>query len=173
MVPQSSCVPFVKLKEYYFLWVNDPIPLPCLQALIFCLLCDPFSCWGCPLIFFFRFIEIFITVSFHQLFCLLSQFDVHILSWSHYFNQSLLVLSRTSIRILFLTSVSSFRSLFMFSLNSSSSLNLFIIALLNSVSHILCKFFLLGNVAMGSLGRRTVLVFMLLFFLRWDLDTWS
>lgn len=59
----------------------------------------------------------------------------------------------------------------MFSLNSSSSLNLFIIVLLNSVSHILCKFFLLGNVAVGSLGRRTVLVFMLLFFLRWDLDT--
>lgn len=80
-------------------------------------------------------------MSFCQLFCLFIQSNVHILSCSHYFNQSLLVFSGTSIRILFLTFVNSSRSLFMFSLNSSNPLNLFIIVLLSSVTHILCKFF--------------------------------
>lgn len=154
--------------------MNDPIPLlvfrPWYSVFFEIHFLVETVHWFFKKIYWIFHFQLHFSLSFHQLSCLFIQFNVHILSCSRYFNQSLLVFSRTSIRILFLTSVSSFRSLFMFSLNYSTSLNLFIIVLLNSVAHILCKFFLLGTVAVGSLGWRTVLVFHVAFFLWWDME---
>lgn len=171
-VLEFLCLPFVKSKEYILLswseWFDSSTlssgldSLPSLWSIFLVRICIylfllDFLKLSLPASFQFEFLSAFLPL--YSIQCS----DLMLLSVL----QSLLVFSRTSITILFLSSVRSFRCLFTFSLNSSNlfSLNLFIIVPCLEFCLSCCCWGLLLLLLDELWGRHTVLVFHVALFL--------
>lgn len=145
---------------FLFSFIDHPVSLPCIQALIFCRLCDTFCGEGFHWAFLldllsFSFPDTFVWLFFSTL---ISSLNLVLISWIALIVLVSLCISLGSI-CLFLTSLRTFIHVFVSSLNPWNLFAMLIIVLLNSVDWTVSKLFSLGTFTMG--------------LVLWRRDTWK